>query len=151
MLEPTGDVALEYATDSGAEDEEDSEEDESDGEEDDKSNNGRPQTKSARRRRTVQKKQEQLRKGIMRLSKGIKSDTSKKTKIPKLTRHQKWQVTKFGHESGIEQMKEEMSLTIQKASETIDMLLDETQHALWNQVLVKSYHTAGWKNERGEE
>jgi len=73
------------------------------------------------------------------------------TRRPKLTRHQKWQVTKFGHASGIEQMKEKMSLTIQKAFETVGMLLDETQRALWNQVLIKICHVAGWKNEKGEE
>ena len=44
-----------------------------------------------------------------------------------------------------------MGLTIKKAFDTIDMLLDETQHVLWNQVLVKICHTAGWKNKKGEE
>ena len=81
-----------------------------------------------------------------------KKDSSKKTKSsPQLTQHQKWRVTKFGHESGIKQMKKETTSTIEQAFATIDMLLDETHHTLWNQVLVKICHTAGWKNEKGEE
>ena len=44
-----------------------------------------------------------------------------------------------------------MGLTIKKAYDTINMLLDETQCVLWNQVLVKICHMAGWKNEKGEK
>jgi len=98
MLGPIGDIALEYATDSGAEDEEDGEEEGLDGEEGNSPNDGRPLCKSANRHRKVKAKQEHMQKETEKLSKGAKSDTSKKTKRPKLTRCQKWQVTKFGHE-----------------------------------------------------
>ena len=59
-------------------------------------------------------------------------------------------MTKFRQEYEIKGKKKEMGLTIKKDFETINMLLDETQHALWNQVLVKMCHTAGWKHEKGE-
>ena len=136
-LEPKGDVALEYAADSGAEDEEDGEEEGLDVEEGNRSNNSRPLSKSSNRCRKVKVDVVQMRKEIDKLSKGAKSDTSRKTRRPKLTRHERWQVTKFCHEDGIKKMKEEMSLTIQKAFKTVVMLLDETHRALWNQVLVK--------------
>ena len=48
-------------------------------------------------------------------------------------------------------MKKEMDLAIKKAFDIINMLLDETHCALWNQVLVKICHAAGWKNEKVEE
>ena len=44
-----------------------------------------------------------------------------------------------------------MDSTIKKAFGVVNMLLDETHRSLWNQVLVKICHTAGWKNEKGEE
>jgi len=39
-------------------------------------------------------------------------------------------LTKFGHEDEIKEKKEEMDLTIKKAFDAVDMLLDETQRTL---------------------
>ena len=64
-------------------------------------------------------------------------------KRPQWTCHQKWKLTKLGHGG--------MDLTIKKAFNIIDILLYETQRVLWNQVLMKICHTAGWKNEIGKE
>jgi len=86
-LKPTGDVAAEVATDSGAEDNESSEEDGSDDEEDDMSNDGKPLTKCNKKSRGRNVRKAQTKKELDKLLKGAKSDTSWKTKRPKWTHH----------------------------------------------------------------
>ena len=106
-------MALEKVTDSDAEDEEDSEEKGSGDEKADDSEIGIALNKSAKRRRRVKKNMKELQRELEKVTKS-KEDSSKKIKIsPKLARHQKWYVTKFGHESGIKQMKEEMTSAIE--------------------------------------
>ena len=46
-------------------------------------------------------------------------------------------------------MKEKITPLIKEAFNVVDMLPDETQHALWNQVLVKICNPAGWKDAMG--
>ena len=134
-----------------AEDADDIEEENgSDGGEGDKSNEGKSISKSVRKHLNRKARKAQLRKDLERLSTGDQPDTTHKIKRPKWTRHQKWKLTKFRQEYEIKGKKKEMGLTIKKDFETINILLDETQHALWNQVLVKMCHTAGWEHEKGE-
>ena len=94
-------------------------------------------TKSIRRCRRQKVCETQMIQELEKLSKGARSDTVRKTKRPKWTRHQKWELTKFGHEDKIKEKKDEMGLTIKKSFKTINTLLYRTQCALWEHVRVK--------------
>ena len=57
-------------------------------------------------------------------------------------------VEKCGHENEIKHRVENLTSLIGEAFSIVDMLFDETQHALWNQVLVKKLPHG--RLERGE-
>ena len=116
-------MATEIVTDSSAKDEDDIEGEKKtdsglDREEGDKTNEKANlyQRGPASKRYRAKAREAQLRERIEKLSKGDQLDATQKPKRPKWTRHEKWEMTKLGHEDEISKNKEGMDLTIKKSS-----------------------------------